>query len=378
VNLKKITIVYDQELEDRLSAGTNIMNEDQLIQKIIKKAQHMKVREMLLLFDVLRKRTDDEILFLDTLMSIFLNLTDISKEPIGYYLCDVCTELAKNNQLENVTGYYEILLKHIPKNHPNLIHLVMIHYANALQMVERNDEAHRIFNLILEFEPDNEAALISSTISLLETGRYKEALEYLKSLSPDNPEGIYLAAQTYMSSNEFDIAIDLFKKFLEIKPDYFAALNNLGRCLGVKDQFEEAMPYFSRIVKVKTDYAIGWLNYGTSLIFVGDPVGAIAKYKVLVLIDPQFQFIYFVYLLLGVLSYKYGDPKEGDRFFTNTLKFFKKKETEKILQIKKQFKNNLETAPSKLKSTIEKIPKLMHAYATISFDQPLEKFINKI
>ncbi|KPA12409.1 tetratricopeptide repeat family protein [Candidatus Magnetomorum sp. HK-1] len=378
MDLDKIKDEPARESDDNPINQNRIMKEDQLIRKIIHAGNYFNVIEMLRLLEKLKEKTDDMELYLNTLVHIFCKVKNKAKEPMGFYISDVCTDQAKNHRYAKATYYYEFILKHIPKKNLKLIHSVMINYGNTLQLVGRNNEAIDIFNKVLGKEPENQSALLNSSISFFENGEFDKALSILNKLSPDNASGIYMAGQNYMASEKFDIAIEFYTEYLKMRPEDVPGMNNLARCLCVLDKFHEAIPYFSKIIKLKTDYAIGWINYGTALIFTGDLKGAISKYEVLLLVAPDFKFNYFVHFILGVLSYKCKEIKDGDKYFNKATKIFKKADVKRILKVKKQYKDNLKNAPDQLKMTIEKTQALMHAYETISFMQPLDKFIKKI
>jgi tetratricopeptide (TPR) repeat protein len=79
--------------------------------------------------------------------------------------------------------------------------------------------------------PDNNGILIAEINILLGQGRFDEVLAKLKKsieLEPENAS-LYLAlADSYKEVKNEEEAVNYYKKAIEIKPDYFLALYNLG------------------------------------------------------------------------------------------------------------------------------------------------------
>ncbi len=67
-----------------------------------------------------------------------------------------------------------------------------------------------------------------------------------------SPEAAKLNTQglAHLNKKEYDAAIPLFRKALELQPDYPDALNNLGKALDATGKDDEAVADFDRALKL--------------------------------------------------------------------------------------------------------------------------------
>ncbi|NOZ45623.1 MAG: tetratricopeptide repeat protein [Chlorobi bacterium] len=137
---------------------------------------------------------------------------------------------------------------------------------------------------IAAFPEDNNALMVELINFYLSTGKSKEALEYLKIAIENDPENqtYYFAQGTlYDQLKETDNAIVSYKKAIELKPDYFDALLNLGAIYynmagdiikaandnlkltnkqyeaekqKAYDQFKVALPYLEKAHEIKPEH----------------------------------------------------------------------------------------------------------------------------
>jgi len=88
--------------------------------------------------------------------------------------------------------------------------------------------------------------------------RAKEARAHfaeLVRLRPDNAEGYFFLASTYLDTNQPAQAAPIFEKAIALKPDFARAHNKLGIALAAQGKLVEAEKQFARAVELDPDDA---------------------------------------------------------------------------------------------------------------------------
>ena len=91
---------------------------------------------------------------------------------------------------------------------------------------------------------------------------YEEAIENFKKsikINPQRSECHYNLGNAYCSKDEFEKALESYIKAIEINPKYDVAFFNLGNILLLKNQFDKAMKYLEESVKISNNDE--WHNY---------------------------------------------------------------------------------------------------------------------
>ena len=80
----------------------------------------------------------------------------------------------------------------------------------------------------------------------------------------------------------------MFRKALQLKPDYAKAYNNLGNALKDQGQLAEAVAQYQEALRLKPDYAEAHNNLGVALQDQGQLAEAVAQYQEALRLKPDY------------------------------------------------------------------------------------------
>jgi tetratricopeptide (TPR) repeat protein len=94
---------------------------------------------------------------------------------------------------------------------------------------------------------------IDTANALLESGDYPEAMQECAKLlldNPNDPPAVFLLAMVFTRVERWGFAYNLYKRFIEIKPDIPEGWNNLGHVCQQMGRFEEAEGYLMKALEI--------------------------------------------------------------------------------------------------------------------------------
>ncbi len=121
---------------------------------------------------------------------------------------------------------------------------------------------------------------------------------------PDNPIKHYLIGCDQMRLKMYEDAIESFKAFIDIKPDYGNAYVNLGNTYYKTGRYAEAADSYRAAISIMPGTLFLYNKLGTVLIIFGDYKQAIESFNEAVRIDPKNAEIYYN---LGIAYFLDGD-----------------------------------------------------------------------
>ena len=83
-------------------------------------------------------------------------------------------------------------------------------------------------------------------------------------------------------------AKNIYEKILEVKPEHFLALSNLGIVFSQLREFNRAVELFNKAIKINPDYAEGYNNLGNALFELSEFDKSLHCYKKAVQLNPGF------------------------------------------------------------------------------------------
>jgi predicted O-linked N-acetylglucosamine transferase (SPINDLY family) len=111
-------------------------------------------------------------------------------------------------------------------------------------------------------------SLIDNSIKTFKAGNFKEAkFQFLKilNLKPNNFDILYNIGIIFIIENNYHEALNYLKKAININPNNHFINSNLGLAFSKLGNDVEAIKYYSKALKLKPDYIIAYLNFGKSL-----------------------------------------------------------------------------------------------------------------
>jgi tetratricopeptide (TPR) repeat protein len=156
-------------------------------------------------------------------------------------------------------------------------------HLKGLLLIEsaRWEEALKIFQKVINLQPDHDSAWFQRGYALDYLGRYEEAIaSYDRSLEfkPDKYEAWYNRGIALRILGSYEEAIASYDRSLEFKPDKDEAWNNRGIALDYLGRHEEAIASYDRSLEFKPDRDEAWYNRGIALVNLGRYEEAIASY----------------------------------------------------------------------------------------------------
>jgi len=142
---------------------------------------------------------------------------------------------------------------------------------------------------------------------------YKEALR----IKPNYTAALYNLGNVLVEKGRIDEAVNYYLKALQIKPDYFDALNNLGIALANIGNYDQATTYFKRVLKIDPQKTDARINLANVLFLQLKPDEAILQYRKTLQIDTENADAY--YNLAYILSTQ-GKIDEALLLYKETLK----------------------------------------------------------
>ena len=126
-------------------------------------------------------------------------------------------------------------------------------------------------------------------LNLYSQGQLQQALEEASQLLKQFPTSLTLyniQGAANVGLDQFDVAVEAFKKLIEIKPDYAWAHNNLGFSLQKTDRLEEAIEAYKKGIEIEQNSYEACYNMGNALKDLGRLEEAIVAYNRALSIKP--------------------------------------------------------------------------------------------
>jgi tetratricopeptide (TPR) repeat protein len=155
--------------------------------------------------------------------------------------------------------------------------------AYSLNRLGRAKEASEIAIKALEIVPNDSFALSELVLALKNLSDEDKAKEifrdFLSKKSIMNPDAIERIAYFYYLLRQVDIAIELFKQVLEIRPNDTQTNNNLGYLYFLKGEYTIAERLFEKSIECDPKNERPHFNLGALYISIGEKEKGTLEYK---------------------------------------------------------------------------------------------------
>jgi len=152
--------------------------------------------------------------------------------------------------------------------------------GQVLAAVGRGSDADRAFESSFRMTPNREKLIRG--LELQRSGQLEAAEKVYRDIllrHPDDVDAMRLLASIAMSVRQFGDAEAMLKRALEIAPDFFQALMDLGLAQQEQDKLDEAAETFRRASRLEPRRAQPWTALATSLAMAGRHDEALQAYE---------------------------------------------------------------------------------------------------
>ena len=132
---------------------------------------------------------------------------------------------------------------------------------------------------------------IESIIELFSSGHIREALNTVQTLISQHPNEALLhniSGVCYKATGQQEMAVQSFKRAVEIKSDFADAHYNLGLTLQELNQLDDAVKSYLKAITIKSDYAEAYNNLGVTLKDLDQLEEAVKCYEKALIIKPDY------------------------------------------------------------------------------------------
>ena len=251
-------------------------------------------------------------------------------------------------------------------------------------MNKKNLSPEETFNLAFKHHQKNNFQIAENL--------YREILK----VKPDHIETIFLLGSLSAQRKNFNIAKKLLYKVIQIQPNHAPAYNNLGNVLKILGERFQAVSYYKKAIHVQSNYLNAYNNLGGLLIELGRYQEALDCYQKLVSIDPKQtnarnnlsvllrsvpiknitqnnkKFLKELFLFL----FRRNDINHGEIFFNAKLVLFSEEKYSKIRQI--DISETLLIENPVIKNLMKEELFILMLQKCLIVDQFLEKILTKL
>lgn len=199
----------------------------------------------------------------------------------------------------------------------------LIEEARSHHLAGRLEDAQRLYEQILEVEPNNATALSLYGTLLAQRGETEEALNYLKMAIEADPES---AAHhnnigvVYQDRGEFELALEHFERSQAAQPGFVDPIYNAAKLYKQRGQLDEAVTTYERLLDFDPGHAEALINLGNIYFESGRPEESVAYYERALTGNPTSDVTARIQLNLGNAYRRMGDDAAAMGAFEHVLK----------------------------------------------------------
>jgi tetratricopeptide (TPR) repeat protein len=161
--------------------------------------------------------------------------------------------------------------------------------AYALHRAGRYADAARVYQALLERDPDDPAVLHLFGVMHQQCGHSARAVELINRaivLCPEVAAFHANLAEAQRTLGQQEQAAESCRAALRLRPDYPEALNNLGLALHDLGRHDQAIAQFEAALALEPEFAVVQNNRGSALRALGKTSEAVEAYRAALTLDP--------------------------------------------------------------------------------------------
>ncbi len=191
----------------------------------------------------------------------------------------------EQGQFEKALTYFESALKIKPHLFGALANMGL-----ALSKMGRYDEAAVYLDRASQVAPDNMIIYQSMADNEALAGRYESAKKYCRILLDagfEDPKLLTNYGFSLVQTGEPQKAVEIYRRAIELEPNYLSAYNNLGFALLKLNQIQAAAQAFTKALSLKPDFDDSLKGLGDCYLLAGNVDQAIDLYQKALQINPN-------------------------------------------------------------------------------------------
>lgn len=158
--------------------------------------------------------------------------------------------------------------------------------------------------------------IVITTLWSEEFARYYQGHEYDKIADLVQSRRFYCQALKRVLDEDYQGAIDLFSKAVELDPDNSEAYKGRANCYGMMSNYEVALTEYSKVIKLEPKNSINYTNRANVRFLSGDSEGALKDYSKAIKLNP---YEILAYVNRASAFYELKDYESAIKDFTKVI-----------------------------------------------------------
>ena len=231
----------------------------------------------------------------------YMNQNAASDKSMQGMIYDYAVKMHKANKLDYAVSAYKSAISANPSNVDAYVNLAICYaaqddYKNAVSILNTAKSKFPTNNLVLktlqDVQNDSVSTAIASASSSYDNKDYKSALSKYLAINPATEDSLLGAAASYQAMENFDKAIEYYKKAEAISPNNAEIPYYIGYLYSEQQKWMDAETYLKKAVKlnpnseaksilpyVVQNYSLATLSDGINLFEKNDIQSALTKFN---------------------------------------------------------------------------------------------------
>ncbi len=192
----------------------------------------------------------------------------------------------EQEKYKNAIKLYNHILDNNPDNLTVLYNLGIIH-----KRLENYEQAIEYFNHYIEINPHDAYACFNLGMIYKELEMIDESINLFNrglKLDPQDGEALYELGDIYQNKEDYEKALHVFNKATKLNSKDFRIWSNLGSIYFEIEQYQESVQCYEKAVVLNLDCKEVWMELGVSYEHINELDKAIEAFKEALHLDPEY------------------------------------------------------------------------------------------